>query len=63
MIIAIIIILILISVGMAFVSLRNMQKMHEVTKAKEDLSRSKILYQRDAKIEHRMGKSGDNDTI
>lgn len=44
-IIAVIVILILVSVGMSFLSLKNMQKMHEVAEVKEDLSRSKILYQ------------------
>lgn len=47
MIIVVIIVLVIISIGMSLLSLKNMQKMHEVTKVKEDLSRSKILFQSD----------------
>lgn len=48
MIIAIVIFLVFVSVAAALWSLRNAQKMKEVHEAKDDLSKSKILYRSDS---------------
>lgn len=48
----------LISIGMALWSLHTIQKMNEVTQVKDDLSKSKILFQHDPKPD----KSEENES-
>lgn len=62
MIFLVIVVLALVSIGLSLLSLRNTQKMHEVTNAKEDLSRSKILFQRDSSIHEEKGSEQNQES-
>lgn len=50
MLIFVLVLLGVVSVILAIVSLRNVLKMQELTRVKEDLSKSKVLYQRDSPL-------------
>lgn len=50
MIFIIVLIIALISVGLSFISLRNLKKMGEMQHAKEDLKKHRVIYQKDSSL-------------
>lgn len=39
-----------ISIGLSFISLRNVKKMGEMQHAKDDLKRHRVIYQKDSSL-------------
>ncbi len=48
MIIIVIIIIALVSIGLAYISLRNLEKMKEIDAAKKELNKGKIIFHSDS---------------